>query len=459
MQRTLIQLKKDFQEIADKHRQINSFFWGDFTDAISQDAVDYPLMVCTLQPTNIGENYVGVDLVVIIADKYNEQDYRVIDEVHNDSLLICKDIEVTLRQFRFSDVLDLETDLTNTPFINRGHDITAGWSMNVRMEVYDYDNPCVIPYDDYDFENGGSSAGCAPATVTLDNTDGTELSVTSVASGSSETIIAPDATYIVQYVDGTLIESGTIASGGSVTVSVPDVITCLDANYTLTDSDGNVLESGTIASGGSATIVAPDANISLNGVSFPSILSGGSDNIEVRQENTSTQVGSKQGQYWRIADSVITLQNTDGTTISTTNVDAENAATIVAPDSQLNVNSVDVGDVVSVKTIDVNLTDGTNPVTPTSTTLVGNTLTIVTPKDLEINIPYLTSDTTSSITILSGSNGVITAADTTGLTTVTYEINAVASTLPLTLAVSDVLTINFDAAAADGVIQLSGTYA
>jgi len=80
-------------------------------------------------------------------------------------------------------------------------------------------------------------------------------------------------------------------------------------------------------------------------------------------------------------------------------------------------------------------------------------------QELEINIPYSTSDTTASITILSGSNGVITAADTTGLTSVTYEINAVVATLPLTLAVADVLTINFDAAAADGVIQLSGTYA
>ena len=81
------------------------------------------------------------------------------------------------------------------------------------------------------------------------------------------------------------------------------------------------------------------------------------------------------------------------------------------------------------------------------------------PRDLEINIPYSTSDTTASITILTGSDGVITAADTTGLTSVVYELNAVVATLPITLAVADVLTINFDAAAADGVIKLSGTYA
>jgi hypothetical protein len=81
------------------------------------------------------------------------------------------------------------------------------------------------------------------------------------------------------------------------------------------------------------------------------------------------------------------------------------------------------------------------------------------PRDLEINIPYSTSDTTASITILTGSDGVITAADTTGLTSVIYELNAVVATLPITLSVADVLTINFDAAVADGVIKLSGTYA
>jgi hypothetical protein len=52
----------------------------------------------------------------------------------------------------------------------------------------------------------------------------------------------------------------------------------------------------------------------------------------------------------------------------------------VIPDSQINVNGVDEGDVVSVKTIDVNLEDSVgDPVTPTSVGLVGNTLTIEVP--------------------------------------------------------------------------------
>jgi hypothetical protein len=49
------------------------------------------------------------------------------------------------------------------------------------------------------------------------------------------------------------------------------------------------------------------------------------------------------------------------------------------PDSQINVNGNNEGDVVSVQPIDVNLTDGTNPVNPDSVTLVGNNLTIEVP--------------------------------------------------------------------------------
>jgi hypothetical protein len=50
------------------------------------------------------------------------------------------------------------------------------------------------------------------------------------------------------------------------------------------------------------------------------------------------------------------------------------------PDSPINVNGNNEGDVVSVQPINVNLTDGTNPVTPDSVTLVGNDLTIEAPK-------------------------------------------------------------------------------
>ena len=111
MERTLNQIKKDLQEIATQHRQINSFFFGDFVDAINQDAVDYTLMTATLQPGSMGDNFVTVSLSIVIGDKYNVDDYRTIDEVHSDCLQICNDIRITMKQNKFVNTFLLKATL------------------------------------------------------------------------------------------------------------------------------------------------------------------------------------------------------------------------------------------------------------------------------------------------------------------------------------------------------------
>ena len=154
MDRTINQIKKDLQEIATQHRQINSFFFGDFMDAINdEDAVDYTLMCATLQPGSMGDNFVNVNLNIVICDKYNEGDNRNIDEVHSDCMQICRDIFVTLKQYKYEDYLSITGDVSTTPFINRGADMAAGWAIDISLEVYDDENWCAIPYDSFDFGN------------------------------------------------------------------------------------------------------------------------------------------------------------------------------------------------------------------------------------------------------------------------------------------------------------------
>jgi len=79
-------------------------------------------------------------------------------------------------------------------------------------------------------------------------------------------------------------------------------------------------------------------------------------------------------------------------------------------------------------------------------------------KELTIAIPYEASDDTSTVTIILNAVGTISAADTTGLTTVAYTVNAAPVTIPFALALSDVLEITYDAAASGGTIILTGTY-
>lgn len=130
-------------------------------------------------------------------------------------------------------------------------------------------------------------------------------------------------TYEITDSDDNILYSGSVDSGGSLNQGISD------STAVLKDTAGNVLSSSSILAQGSLDIEAPDATFANSDNSYTgSILSGGSLNI---------------------------------------------------PDSQINVNGVDEGDVVSVKTIDVNITDGVSPVTPDAVSLVGNTLTVQVP--------------------------------------------------------------------------------
>jgi len=158
MEKTLNQLMKELEIIATEHRQINEFFQGDFIDAVSRDAAQYPLMVVTLQPGTMTAQSVNINMIISICDKYNLQEYRQINEIHSDCLSICNDIRVTFQQWRFEEFMDIVGDIQTQPFINRGPDVTAGWTMAATVAIYDYNDWCSIPYDDYDFENGNPPA-------------------------------------------------------------------------------------------------------------------------------------------------------------------------------------------------------------------------------------------------------------------------------------------------------------
>lgn len=153
MEKTINQIRKELEAIATEHRQINEFFFGDFLDAISRDSVDYRLMVATIQPGRIGENFIDVVLNIVVCDKYNVGDFDMINEVHSDCMQILHDIYVTFKQTRLEQYIDIEGDPSTTPFVNRGHDVTAGWAMDMELRVYSDENWCGIPFDNYDFEN------------------------------------------------------------------------------------------------------------------------------------------------------------------------------------------------------------------------------------------------------------------------------------------------------------------
>jgi hypothetical protein len=170
-----------------------------------------------------------------------------------------------------------------------------------------------------------------------------------------------------------------------VDITPIDPVTCEDATYEVEYENGTPIESGSIPSGGFELIVVPnpvtcaDAVVNVNSVFFDNVASGGTLNIEVRKSSGSDLVGSKQGQYWRIGDSTAVLKTSGGATISTTSIKAEESEDITAPDTSLEVNGTPEGTFAAGSTIEVNITDGVNPVTPDAVTVVGNVVTIEVP--------------------------------------------------------------------------------
>ena len=216
---------------------------------------------------------------------------------------------------------------------------------------------------------------CAPVGIYKNNTFQEY-----VRSGGSYyyTDTCADATYIVKYADETPIQSGIIVSGGSVTVTVPNCPTpepCADATATLRNTNDDVISVTTIESGANETIIAPDGQVDINGVTFDTVPSDATLNISVRQSTGNTEVGEKQGQYFRIDDSTVNVNKSDSTLISAVTVKAEATESYNVADSVVNVNAVKLADVKATDTLNITVVDSLDA--SVSVTLSGGNKIIV----------------------------------------------------------------------------------
>jgi hypothetical protein len=198
---------------------------------------------------------------------------------------------------------------------------------------------------------------------------------------------------------------------------------------TITESvsaDGDVENSdmsymASVPSGGTLTL--PDSDIEVNGVGEGQVVSVKTISVDLNDGTDPvnptlvTLVGNTL---------TITLAGVGDVTVENSDASYQvvepSGGTLVLPDSQINVNGNDEGDVVSVKPINVNVTDGVDPIVPDSINLVGNTLTLTITGtggdvDIEINgVPYdsITAPATVDIPIINSVPapvGTITGTD------------------------------------------------
>jgi hypothetical protein len=443
MQKTANQIKSEFELLASGHFQIHSFLYAQEFEQQAYENLIYPLMLVYPLGGNLSGTTYSRNYRVIIADRVLKSEGNEL-EVESDTQLIALDVLAYWMKLGQNERFSITSSNTITPFWEKWGDEVTGHFVDIGIEeFYDF-NSCAIPLSsaipsptnpckdarilinsviygnapsDTNFnvvvkDQLGALVGsliggewivntggvCADATYTIEDSLGNVLYTGTIPSGGSATEVIGNSTLNVNKSDGTPISSRSILAEGTDSYNVGD------SSAVLKDESGNVLSTTPIKATETEDIVAPNGDVSVNSVAFDDVLSGGTLNIQVRKSTGNDLIGSKQGQYWRIGDSTAVIKDsanntlkseaikateTENITINDSSVENSDATysvdilaegSLILPDSQINVNGVDRGDVVSVKTIDVNLEDSVGaPVTPTSVGLVGNTLTIEVP--------------------------------------------------------------------------------
>ncbi len=148
MLKTLNQINDEFQLIAENHRQINNYYWGDFLSAMKREDENgrrlYKYLVVTPTSTAHSMDSTSLSLLITVCDKQlKNNDDR--DDIHSDCVQILNDIFTTFLEDRWQEFCDVSTASTNL-FIEKSLDAVAGAVMNVTLQIYSEDNACAIPY-------------------------------------------------------------------------------------------------------------------------------------------------------------------------------------------------------------------------------------------------------------------------------------------------------------------------
>lgn len=237
MQKTIVQLEKEFREIARAHLQINDFFFGSFLFAYSQKRVKNCCLivdVSSASPVSLkgAGSYIDFVLTITVCDQvYNDNSNRT--EVISDTARIVEDIKNVLRSQRWASFSRIIGSPVATLFEESGPDNVTGFVTNLTLRVVDLGDYCAAPLENYSFDTVAGNS-CPPGIITKDGvfeqylygnevfnySEGAPATVT-VNSNEFGTVSPGDSINVpVQYVSGSPV--GTISGG---VVLVPDPVT------------------------------------------------------------------------------------------------------------------------------------------------------------------------------------------------------------------------------------------
>lgn len=421
---TLITIKDALTDFVSGHKQLTriEFESDDYRAPKITEGNRFPMLFVAPIDVQVGRAMNTHKLRIYVYERIND-DRSDVWENANDTSLLLRDIRVWWNDFSDSDIEILGEP--NGEFLcDRELDNLVGYSADFEFIIPSHGR-CNVPIDPIP----PFVQTCADGTVNVNKSDSALIASITVASGGVEAYNVDDSTAQLRDTAGNLISTTQIKATELEVITAPNV-----------GLDVNGINEGSYLSGSTIDLELTDGFALVTPFSIDKV--GNSVTIDLPkplilvipfiEDTTSTTFTVTKG-----SDGVITNVDLTGLTGVTFTV---NAIVDTLP------LVIDVGDVVVINH-DLTVASG-------EVSLIGNLVNA-----LELILPYDFETEFLEFTVTSSLVGIITDIEACELTGITFEKNTIVTTLPMTLAVNDVIKVNYDGAVVGGVIKLIGNYA
>jgi hypothetical protein len=144
---TLNQDIEIFKNFALKHKGINSFYFGDESEADTNIEIVYPFMNVILQGSSVTDNVLSRKYLIVISDLVNK-DISNVNQVLSDVERLCYDVPNYLRQVRNSGYLGafrFDPNISLTDFTERNDDDVSGHFFDLTISSAVGNDGCNLP--------------------------------------------------------------------------------------------------------------------------------------------------------------------------------------------------------------------------------------------------------------------------------------------------------------------------
>lgn len=180
---TLNQTIEILKNFTSKHKQLNSFYFGDKFEVGASDNIQYPLLWCSLQNVAMTDNVVERRFLIDISDKVNLDESNE-NHVLSDCEQIAFDLLNYLEQISDSESIGLRVSKNTqlTDYTEDRDDMVSGFFFEITLSSHIAGFSCNLPINsgnifdgNYIYVGGQTSGGTTAFVVEIKDQNGNTL--------------------------------------------------------------------------------------------------------------------------------------------------------------------------------------------------------------------------------------------------------------------------------------------